>query len=206
VPKKRRLTRDESKAKTRADLLRAARRLFLRNGFVATSLSQIAEEAALTKGAVYSNFANKEELFLALLQGGDEGRWTGQEELAPSDLSVAKGRTPAERARAWGRHVAGIHPSRRHMALFLEMNAFALRNDREREYVAKHNAEFFKTMGAEMAGVLDAPDADHELLGLVAQSLYAGLQMHQSFEPGGADPEVFAKAYELLAYLAKPPR
>ena len=88
------------------------------------------------------------------------------------------------------------------------MNAFALRNDREREYVAKHNAEFFRKFGAELAETLHAPDLgedDHELLGLVAQSLYAGLQMHQSFEPGGADPEVFARAYELLVYLANPP-
>ena len=204
MPRKRRLTRDESKAKTRAELLRAAGRLFLRNGFVATSLSQIAEEAALTKGAVYSNFDNKEELFLAILHAGEGGRMVGQDELAPSDLSTAKGSTPSERMRSWGRAIAAIRPSRRHIALFLEMNSFALRNDRTRDLVAKHNNEFFRMLGAELAEVLDAPDVDPEVLGLVAQSLYVGLQMHSSFEPGGADPEVFGKAYEMLAQLAGP--
>jgi AcrR family transcriptional regulator len=57
-----RLTRQESKTVTRRDLLRAAGRLFLRKGFVATSLADIADEVGVTKGAVYSNFASKEEL------------------------------------------------------------------------------------------------------------------------------------------------
>jgi len=89
APKKR-LTREESKARTRSELLRAASRLFVRNGFVATSLSDIAEEAALTKGAVYSNFDSKEELFLALLQeiSRPSNEWARQQETAPSDLSA----------------------------------------------------------------------------------------------------------------------
>ena len=201
MARKRRLTREESKARTRSELLRAASRLFLRNGFVDTSLSDIAEEAALTKGAVYSNFESKEDLFLALLQESG-GQWAGRDELAPSDVSSVRGATPPERARAWGEHLATIHPSRRRMALFLEMNAFALRNDRTRDWVANHNAEFFRRLGSELAEFLDSPDADPEMLGLVAQSMYVGLQMHASFMPGGVDPQVFGRAYELLAQLA----
>ena len=41
--------------------------MFLRRGFHAASLDEIAEEAGYTKGAVYSNFAGKDDLFLALL-------------------------------------------------------------------------------------------------------------------------------------------
>src|SRR4029450_3410476 len=93
APRKQRLTREESKARTRAELLRAASRLFLRKGFVDTSLSDIAEEAALTKGAVYSNFDSKEDLFLALLEetSTPATRWPRQHETAPSDLSAATG-------------------------------------------------------------------------------------------------------------------
>ena len=69
-----RLTRDERKAQTRADLLAAARDVFVRRGFHRASLDEIAEEAGYTKGAVYSNFADKDALFLALLDERYEGR------------------------------------------------------------------------------------------------------------------------------------
>ncbi len=62
-----RLTREERKSMTRSRILDAARRLFLRQGFHATSLEQISEEAGFTKGAVFSNFDSKADLFLALL-------------------------------------------------------------------------------------------------------------------------------------------
>ncbi|HEX4249193.1 MAG TPA: TetR/AcrR family transcriptional regulator [Pseudonocardia sp.] len=62
-----RLTRQESKARTRAALVKAARALFLCRGYQATSLEQVAEEADYSKGAVYSNFRGKEELCLAVL-------------------------------------------------------------------------------------------------------------------------------------------
>lgn len=62
-----RLLRAERKERTRAELVEAARAVFLRRGFHAASLDEIAEEAGYTKGAVYSNFENKDGLFLAVL-------------------------------------------------------------------------------------------------------------------------------------------
>jgi AcrR family transcriptional regulator len=67
VRKAPRLTRPERKERTRTDLVAAARRVFERHGFHRASLEQIADEAGYTKGAVYSNFAGKDELFLAVL-------------------------------------------------------------------------------------------------------------------------------------------
>jgi AcrR family transcriptional regulator len=61
-------TRDERKAKTRAELIAAADRLFTGNGFHATSLDAIADEAGYTKGAVYSNFDSKEDVFFAVYE------------------------------------------------------------------------------------------------------------------------------------------
>lgn len=63
-----RLTRGESQALTREALLDTATRAFLRDGFFATSLDQVAVEAGYSKGAVYSNFHNKEQLCLAVLE------------------------------------------------------------------------------------------------------------------------------------------
>lgn len=201
---RRRLTREESKARTRQELLRAASRLFLRNGFVATSLSDIAEEAGLTKGAVYSNFESKEDLFLALLAGDGERPYAVHEDLAPSDLSSATGPDPVARARAWGEHIGGLQPNRRNVALFLEMNAFALRNERTRTGVAEHNRLFFIELGTRLADLLDAPDADPHQLGIIAQSLYVGLMMHTAFT-GEVDAELFAVAYQSLAAAALRP-
>ena len=65
-----RLTRPERKAATRRELLDAARTVFLRRGFHGASLDEIAEEAGYTKGAVYSNFEDKDALFLAVLDAG----------------------------------------------------------------------------------------------------------------------------------------
>jgi AcrR family transcriptional regulator len=62
-----RISRGDSKARTRADLVAAARRVFLARGFHAATLDEIAEEAGYTKGAVYSNFEGKDDLFLAVL-------------------------------------------------------------------------------------------------------------------------------------------
>jgi AcrR family transcriptional regulator len=55
-------------------LLDAALELFAEQGFGATSIPDICARAGLTKGAFYSNFANKEALFLALLDRSWERR------------------------------------------------------------------------------------------------------------------------------------
>ena len=60
-------TRDEKKARTRRRLLDAAAEVFAHRGFAATSLDEVAEVAGFSKGAVYSNFAGKEDLFLSVL-------------------------------------------------------------------------------------------------------------------------------------------
>src|SRR4051812_10096920 len=61
-------SREEKKAMTRKKLLEAAAAVFARRGFNGASLDDVAEEAGLTKGAVYSNFASKDDLIAALLE------------------------------------------------------------------------------------------------------------------------------------------
>lgn len=61
------VTRAERQAQTRDRLIEVARELFLRDGYAATTLDKVALEAGFSKGAVYSNFAGKEELCLAVL-------------------------------------------------------------------------------------------------------------------------------------------
>ena len=63
-----RLSRAESKAKTRARILEAAKAVFEREGYHGASLERIAATAGFTKGAVYSTFDSKADVMLALLE------------------------------------------------------------------------------------------------------------------------------------------
>ena len=65
--KRKRMTQEERRAQTRDAVLAAAGRVFAKRGFHGASLDAIAEDAGVTRGAVYYNFADKEELFLELL-------------------------------------------------------------------------------------------------------------------------------------------
>jgi AcrR family transcriptional regulator len=63
-----RLSREESRALTRAKLLASARVVVAREGYESASVDRIAEEAGFSKGAFYSNFNSKEEIVLELLE------------------------------------------------------------------------------------------------------------------------------------------
>ena len=63
-----RLSRAERREQTRQDLISAADASFVSRGFHASSVDEVAERAGYTKGAVYSNFASKEDLFFAVYE------------------------------------------------------------------------------------------------------------------------------------------
>jgi len=62
------MTRAESQARTRSEVVAAAAGVFERRGYSGASIAEIATEAGFTHGAVYSNFEGKEDLFLALYE------------------------------------------------------------------------------------------------------------------------------------------
>jgi len=63
-------------ASTRAKLVRAARFLFARKGYAAVGTEEIVRRAGVTRGALYHQFADKEELFLAVYEEVEEGLTT----------------------------------------------------------------------------------------------------------------------------------
>jgi AcrR family transcriptional regulator len=71
--------RAEQVAARRRALLDAAGVVFRRDGFLAATVDAIAAEAGFTRGAVYSQFANKADLFLTLLEERIEARAAGNE-------------------------------------------------------------------------------------------------------------------------------
>ena len=82
-----RLTRAESQAKTRELLILTARRLFVSDGFLNTSLEKVAAEAGYSKGAVYSNFSSKFDLGFAVIERIHD------EQVAGLEAEIADGTT-----------------------------------------------------------------------------------------------------------------
>jgi AcrR family transcriptional regulator len=98
-----RKTRVETQAETRAQLVKTARQLFFDDGYHPTSLEKVADAAGYSKGAVYSNFRNKDELCTAVL---DEVR---AERFGEVVAMLATPDTPAriEALRDWSERVIG---------------------------------------------------------------------------------------------------
>ena len=68
-----RLTQAERRARTRAALLEAAALGISRYGYANLVLERVAKEAGYTRGALYHQFANKEELVLAVVEWVEQG-------------------------------------------------------------------------------------------------------------------------------------
>jgi AcrR family transcriptional regulator len=88
-----RQTRVQRSDATRAALLRSASRLIRELGMYGASIDRIAADAGYTKGAFYSHFASKEDMFLAVL---DEHFAA---EIARLDTVLVGAGDPAEEAR-----------------------------------------------------------------------------------------------------------
>ena len=83
------LTRGERKLQTRAAIIDAAAELFAKQGIEATSLDRIAGRIGLTKGAVYSTFASKEEVIDAVADS--RSVLISPEPLFRADLTLREG-------------------------------------------------------------------------------------------------------------------
>lgn len=115
--------RSDRSDRTRADLLAAAVTLFAGRGYGATSVEDVAAAAGYTKGAVYSRFPSKSDLFLAIFRDHLD-RGPGN----PGPLDV-----PSE-AQYGEDHLAALHASRADPRLTLssELVTFGLRHPEHR--------------------------------------------------------------------------
>ena len=86
----RRKPKGDKRDRTRAALLEAARALIREKGYERTTLDEVAQRAGMTTGAIYGNFKNRDELFIAL----------GQTYWAPVKPRLTPGATFAEAMRA----------------------------------------------------------------------------------------------------------
>src|SRR5579862_2567900 len=126
------LTPERRRQQTRDHLLAAAAQVFAQRGFHGASLDEVAAVAGFTKGAVYSNFRNKEDLFLAVLgsiysQEIDALKETLESSDTPSDARLSDF---AELVKRQG------GPGGDAWILYEEFHLYALRNELARERLA----------------------------------------------------------------------
>jgi AcrR family transcriptional regulator len=172
-----RMTRAESQAQTRAQLVTTAKRLFFEDGYHPTSLEKVADAAGYSKGAVYSNFRNKDELCTAVL---DEIR---AERLGEVLEIIARPDTPSriEALRAWADRVIG-DPG--WTSLEVEFAVHARRNEQLRADLAASLDNILQMLSA---GVESADNPDLKIPGREAATtmlaLGAGLGLLRSIDP-----------------------
>jgi AcrR family transcriptional regulator len=136
---------------TREALIASAREVFARRGFHAASLEEIAEAAGFTRGAIHSNFENKEDLFFAVLDRHVEMQLAGFQDFF-DDVGGPSGATDADVARAWRRLVGGDDPG--WTALSLEFRLYALRNPDVRDRFVARFHEYRDAIVTYLAEVL----------------------------------------------------
>jgi AcrR family transcriptional regulator len=193
-----RLRRNELKALTSARLVDAARAVFARRGFHRASLEEIAEEAGYSTGAVYSNFAGKEDLFLAVLDEHIADR------LRAVDVAVARAGTPQQRVRA-GAHnwMEFLRDDPDWYPLFIEFWAYALRDPELRPRVAERFAAFphantrLVTEGLREAGVR-VPEDVARGAGILLTAVSDGLALIKMMDPDAVPDDLFEDALSFL--------
>jgi AcrR family transcriptional regulator len=191
-----RLTRAESKERTRQRLLTEAQRLFRERGYAATSLEQVAEAAEVTKGAIYGHFASKEDLMLSALEAAPAPDYSG----TLNDES----RPLPERLAEFSRAVAAENPGdTEELAMYLEFFAALLRApDALQRYSSSRERRLQELADA------DGAESDDLITGVtpvqawaIGQAMLVGLQIERQLTPGLVTPEVFERAFGLLANL-----
>jgi AcrR family transcriptional regulator len=190
--------RDEQKALTRRRLLDGAEAVFARSGFHGASVEGIAREAGATTGALYSNFAGKEDLFLALF-----------EERIATDVGdysqiVASGATFEELARGPAdRWMEILRERPDYFPLLIEFWAYALRVPELRERLADRFAALRSASarlvleGAVQLGFPPNAEAG-ELVGTIITALGNGLALEKLVDPDAVPDALYGDMLVLI--------
>lgn len=186
--KRQRLTREQSKDQTRERLLDAAQAIFMKKGFVAASVEDIAGAAGYTRGAFYSNFRSKSELFLELLRRDHETMQAGLRAIFASSASREE---MEERVL---RYYSSLHRENKCFLLWVEAKLLAVRDGRFRirfnaflhdklEQLSAYIREFSARVGTPLR-------MEPETLALGLMGLCDGVQFFYTVDPANVPSEM----------------
>jgi AcrR family transcriptional regulator len=178
-------------------LLEAAERVFSRRGFHAATVEEIADDAGFSTGALYSNFAGKEELFLALFDEHTDRRIRDVENIAAAGTSRdARTRQAALRFQAFTEEEPDWP------LLFYEFWAYAVRHPRLRKRWAQGRRRLRSAIAdalqeaALAQGVALPLPAEH--LAIAANALANGAATERLADPDAVPDDLFPDVLALL--------
>ncbi|HEX2397794.1 MAG TPA: TetR/AcrR family transcriptional regulator [Solirubrobacteraceae bacterium] len=191
------LTRAEKQARTRAALLDAGARVFVTHGFQGASVELIASEAGYTRGAFYSNFSSKEELFAELLQ---ERVYSIYRQMAETSAGPER-----PTLRQVGEQLAAIQgdPDGRWLfRLWLELLAHAGRDGHFRQIAAgfwsANRALSATAIDSAYASVGRQPPVSAHHVASAMIALDIGLALQHFVDPDAVPLDLYPELYELL--------
>ena len=192
----RRQPKGDKRERTRAKLLEAARSLIREKGFEHATLDAIAERAGMTTGAIYGNFKNRDELFLAL----------GQTYWAPITPNVRPRATFPEIMRALADATLAAIPDRSAAAVGrLTGLAYTLTHEELRAKVAEFTAQSYALGEQWLRSVTreeDLPLPADQLVRVI-HALTEGLVFQRLLTPELMPDEIFRAAFAALGKKAK---
>jgi AcrR family transcriptional regulator len=183
---------DGKRARTRKQLIDAAAAVIGEKGFDRASLEEIAARAGMTRGAVYGNFKNKDELFLALIAI----MWK------PIIPPLKPGASLKRQMRILGKAVATEARARRpYAAAAAAFQLYAITHKQTRATLTKKNASIYKWMATELVKVIPANDLPMpaERFVCVLDTMVTGLLFTYFQTPDLITEDVFISAFEALA-------
>jgi AcrR family transcriptional regulator len=190
-----RLTRSERAAITRRGLLEVAERRFFSDGYHATSIDDIADEAGYTKGAVYSAYQSKAGLFLALLDDVIERR------LEETRSLFAEHQAPAAKLAA----LAEQRIDERTTRFSLLAIEFLVHAARDPTLLADF-AERYRRLRASLAAIGPSGGAlGRDGWAMVTLALSNGLVLERLVDPDGVPDDLMATVQARIAGPAPPP-
>ncbi|MDR2253012.1 MAG: TetR/AcrR family transcriptional regulator [Bifidobacteriaceae bacterium] len=170
---------------TREALLEAGVNVIATKGYAAASMDDIAAAAGFTKGALYSHFATKEDLFAAVIERvGQDGR-------------------PQVGAGGLARHIKEVSTQKEtiHELVVLEAMTLALRSPTFRRRLEPAIKQALDNVAAQVAadrGSTEPDDSDRKTaIGVFALVVLGGM-VSQIFVDAGGAPEVAAFLLERL--------
>jgi AcrR family transcriptional regulator len=188
----RRKPKGDKRDRTRATLLEAARALIREKGYARTTLEEVAARAGMTTGAIYGNFRNRDELFIAL----GEAYWP------PIKPRVAPGGTFADAMHAIAEATIAALPDRSVVAVGrLTGMAYALQSPELRQRVQEVTAASYDMGAAWLETLADGHDLPmpKDQLVRVIHALIEGLVLQRLLTPELFPDAVIYAAFDALA-------
>ncbi len=180
------------RARTRAALIEAAAAVIGEKGYDRTTLEDVAQRAGMSRGAIYGNFKDKEEVFLALVGT----RWQ------PILPEFQPGLGLREQLRMLGKSVARAARERIGMAAAVaSFQLYALTHEHMRERMQSENAKIYRAMAKQLTEHVAPADLPMPAVQFVKvlDAVTTGLLFTYFQTPRLIREEDFVAAFEALA-------